>query len=107
MKHSPVSSNMAASPPPFRFRLCKLGKKIEKKEEEKEVEGKNLGTGVTGFLTGPIPSKNVYSTCKVRLLSYHDRIKFYSSSTLSVDMIVQLAPSLSISLFGSFGQGVA
>ena len=27
--------------------------------------------------------------------------------TLSVDMIVQLAPSLSISLFGSFGHGVA
>ena len=27
-----------------------------------EDDGKNLGTGVTGFLTGPIPSKNVYST---------------------------------------------
>ena len=27
-----------------------------------EDGGTNLGTGVTGFLTGPIPSKNVYST---------------------------------------------
>lgn len=46
------------------------------------------GTGETGDLTGPIPSKNVYSA-------------------LSVLIIVQDAPSLIISLFGSLGQGVA
>lgn len=46
------------------------------------------GTGDTGDLTGPIPSKNVYSA-------------------LSVLIIVQDAPSLIISLLGSLGQGVA
>lgn len=46
------------------------------------------GTGETGDLTGPIPSKNVYSA-------------------LSVLIIVQDAPSLIISLLGSLGQGVA
>lgn len=46
------------------------------------------GTGDTGDLTGPIPSKNVYSA-------------------LSVLIIVHEAPSFIISLFGSLGQGVA
>ena len=62
VKHSPVSSSMAASPPPFRFRLCKLGEGDRELRGKQKVEEKNLGTGVTGFLTGPIPSKNVYST---------------------------------------------
>ena len=46
------------------------------------------GTGVTGCFTGPIPSKNVYSA-------------------LSVLIIVHDAPSFTISLFASFGHGVA
>lgn len=46
------------------------------------------GTGVTGVLTGPMPSKNVYSA-------------------LSVLIIVHEAPSFIISLLASFGHGVA
>ena len=46
------------------------------------------GTGVTGDLIGPIPSLNVYSA-------------------FDVLMIVHEAPSLTISLLGSFGHGVA
>jgi len=44
--------------------------------------------GVTGSLVGPIPSHHEYSA-------------------LSVLIIVQHAPSLIISLFGSFGHSVA
>ena len=47
-----------------------------------------IGTGVTERLTGPMPSKNVYSA-------------------LSVLIIVHDAPSLTISRFGSRGHGVA
>lgn len=47
-----------------------------------------MGTGVTGALTGPMPSKKVYSA-------------------LSVLMMVQDAPSLIISLLDSLGHGVA
>ena len=81
VKHSPVSSSIAASPPPLRLRLCKLEQEISmqglttkyyrwrsreggstiQQVFTGEDDGKNLGTGVTGFLTGPIPSKSVYS----------------------------------------------
>ena len=85
-KFSPDSSSIAASPPPFNY----------KKASKHETDVVNsltcsectLGIGVIPALAGPMASKKEYST-------------------LSVEMMVHCAPSLSISLIGCLGHGVA